>query len=358
MASVPMTKRFLILACALFILTACEAHAETILFVGNSFTYGHGSVVMSYRPDSVTDLNHERNGGVPALFKSFTVEAGLTYEVFLETHPGAPLAWHFANKLDVITQQPWDHVVLQGHSVLDPKDPGNPHIQIAATAKLAEALREKNPRVEIHLTATWPRADQVYQATGHWYGKSVEDMAGDLRAGADQAAATDPAVKSVLPVGEAWIRAFHDGIADPDPYDGIDAGKIDLWADDNYHASSYGYYLEALIVFGGVTGRDPRSLGAAECSAFELGMTTDQVRALQKVAFDQLSARGASLSVSAGNSDDLPRECSGTIAHCSAERRLDTTAMQADITAHSVTPDYVTVHQSSLAAPQRCSKPN
>jgi len=43
-------------------------------------------------------------------------------------------------------------------------------------------------------------------------------------------------------------------------------------------------------VFGALTGLDPRSLGEGECSAFELGMTTTAVRALQQVAFDQLSA--------------------------------------------------------------------
>lgn len=44
------------------------------------------------------------------------------------------------------------------------------------------------------------------------------------------------------------------------------------------------------MVFGDVTGRDPRSLGEGECSAFELNMPPAEVRALQRVAFDQLTA--------------------------------------------------------------------
>jgi hypothetical protein len=32
------------------------------------------------------------------------------------------------------------------------------------------------------------------------------------------------------------------------------------------------------MVFGSVTGRDPRSLGDAECSGFELGLATGPVR--------------------------------------------------------------------------------
>ena len=78
----------------------------------------------------------------------------------------------------------------------------------------------------------------------------------------------------MIPVGEAWNRAIETGVADPNPYDGIDAGKLNLWTFDNYHASTHGYYLEALMVFGSVTGRDPRSLGENECSAFELGIST------------------------------------------------------------------------------------
>ena len=84
-------------------------------------------------------------------------------------------------------------------------------------------------------------------------------------------------MKAVIPVGEAWTRAMQAGIADPNPYDGIEAGKLDLWTYDHYHASAHGYYLEALVIFGNITWRDPRSLGDAECSAFELGFARADV---------------------------------------------------------------------------------
>ena len=47
-----------------------------------------------------------------------------------------------------------------------------------------------------------------------------------LRAGYDLAAKASPAVHGIIPVGEAWIRAFDAGIADRNPYDGIEAGKL------------------------------------------------------------------------------------------------------------------------------------
>jgi hypothetical protein len=139
--------------------------------------------------------------------------------------------------------------------------------------------------------ATWSRADETYPAKGAWAGQPIAAMARDVRAAYDKAAAPISA-RGVIPVGEAWTRAIEQGVADPNPYDGIDAGKINLWTYDHYHASTHGYYLEALVVFGSVTGRDPRSLGENECSGFELGVSRDEIKTLQQLAFDQLVAGG------------------------------------------------------------------
>jgi hypothetical protein len=119
-------------------------------------------------------------------------------------------------------------------------------------------------------------------------------------AGYDRLAAEVSGVKAVNPVGEAFNRAMRTGVADTNPYDGIDAGKVDLWTADHYHASTYGYYLEALVVFGNVTGVDPVALGRGECSGLELGMSRGQAQALQQVAHDELASAGVSLRMPAG----------------------------------------------------------
>lgn len=276
----------LILLCA-----AGKSSAGSILFIGNSFTFAYGSPVRYYRPDSVTDLNGTGQGGVPALFKSFTLEAGLRYDVYLETEPGVGIDWHQQHKLDVIGQRPWDAVVMHGFSTLDSKKPGDPALLIASVKQMADFLRARNPKADIRIMATWPRADQTYKPQRAWYGKPIEAMTHDVRLGYDRAAEAAPGVK-VVPVGDAWLRAMKSGVADPNPYDGIDADKMNLWTYDGYHASTFGDYLEALMLFGALTGRDPRSLGEAECSAFELGLSAAQTSALQQVAFDQLSAEG------------------------------------------------------------------
>ena len=88
-----------------------------------------------------------------------------------------------------------------------------------------------------------------------------------------------------FPVGEAFNCAIARHIADPDPYDGLSPGEIDLWASDHYHASTYGYYLEALTIFAGVTGKDPRRLGPNERAAQDLHIDQREARLLQDVAF-------------------------------------------------------------------------
>jgi uncharacterized protein YfeS len=50
-----------------------------------------------------------------------------------------------------------------------------------------------------------------------------------------------------------------------------------------------GYYLEALVIFGSVTGRDPRSLGTHEQAAAQLGLTPEVARALQRMAYRALN---------------------------------------------------------------------
>src|ERR1019366_3844213 len=264
------------------------AQADTILFVGNSFTFGALSPVWKFHSPTVTDLNGGGVGGVPALFKTFTGEAGLDYTVSLETVGGKDLQYHLDNKRAVIDQA-WDHVVLQSFSTLDAAKPGDPASLIASAGVMAKMFRARSPKADVRLTATWSRADLTYLSTGHWYGKPIGQMAKDVRAGYDQAAAGSPLIAGVIEVGSAWNRAIDSGFADPNPYDGIEPGKVDLWAYDNYHASSFGYYIEALMVFGSVTGKDPLSLGPKETAAMELGISPAQATAMQQIAHDELA---------------------------------------------------------------------
>jgi hypothetical protein len=261
----------------------------SLLIIGNSFQFGDGSAVRFYRANTVTDLNQGGVGGVAALVKAFANQAGLDYTVSIETIPGAALDRHLRDKQDLLSR-PWEHVVMAGYSTLDQANPGNPALLVRTAKEMAELLAAQNPRVDIRLIATWPRADQTYPETGFWHGKPIDAMALDVRAGYDLAAAGTPLIRSVIPVGEAWLRAMKSGVADPNPYDGVAFNQIDLWTHDHYHASNFGYYLEALMIFGDLTGLDPSSLGRNERVAVELGFSAAQTAALQKVATEELAA--------------------------------------------------------------------
>lgn len=275
-------------------LLADPAGARTILFVGNSFTFGELSAAKHYRAETVTDLNGpDRSGrtlgGMPAIFKAFTVEAGLDYMVSLETAPGMGLDYHYTQKLPLLDKA-WDDVVLQSFSTLDAAHPGDPALLTRYSKLFADTLAARNPRVKIWLDSTWSRADLTYPAGRPWSGRPIQQMGEDIEAGYEAALKATPKAAGLIQTGLAFNRAIAAGVADPNPYDGISAGQVDLWAVDNYHASTYGYYLEALMVFGKVTGRDPLSLGGGEMAAADFGFSQAQTRALQQVAHDQLAA--------------------------------------------------------------------
>ncbi|MCV2367822.1 PEP-CTERM sorting domain-containing protein [Roseateles oligotrophus] len=129
---------------------AALADPTTILFVGNSYTFGRVDPVMSYNAANVHDLTAAFNainpsgtnsypigtppatggsfeqhpwGGVPGVFKKMTDEAGLNYDVSLSTRNAASLRGQFLNTANStwdlrgnVASQSWGKVVLQEQS--------------------------------------------------------------------------------------------------------------------------------------------------------------------------------------------------------------------------------------------------
>jgi hypothetical protein len=182
-------------------------------------------------------------------------------------------------------------VVLQSFSTFDNDRPGNPRLLIEYVRKFDTRLHARNPNVKIYLNATWSRADLTYQGDSPWSGKPIAQMGLDVAAGYEAARKASHGIAGIAQVGLAWNRAIATGFADPNPYDGIGPGQVNLWAEDSYHGSDFGYYLEALMVFGKVTGLDPLSLGPKERVARDFGFTRAQATALQQIAHDELAAQ-------------------------------------------------------------------
>jgi hypothetical protein len=169
-----LTRAALAMAAALLPVIASAA-TTSILFVGNSYTFGRVDPVLTYNSAYVRDLTQPQGplhgggdpagdfpggapftnltgtnsypvgtinpatgaeftsysphsqdiawGGVPGIFKQFTVQAGLDYDVALSTRNAASLRGHFLNVANEnwdmrgnIGGQAWDQVVLQEQS--------------------------------------------------------------------------------------------------------------------------------------------------------------------------------------------------------------------------------------------------
>jgi VCBS repeat-containing protein len=133
------------------------------------------------------------------------------------------------------------------------------------------------------------------QATAYYV--NLEAMSADLTNAYTHLATVNPDFVGVAPVSTAFMNAVLEGLAVRDPYTepstaSVTSGDINLWFDDNLHASKYGSYLAGLTLFETLTGMDARVLGAGDRVASDLGIDAATAVALQGVAsatlgFDQ-----------------------------------------------------------------------
>ena len=292
---------------AVGLLSAASVQAQTrILFVGNSFTHGYAAPVLNYNTTSVIDENfgqpsnsprYESDGsgpwgGVPGIFKKFADQAGLAYTVHIEVINGVPLEYHYNNALAVIQDSRWDRVVLQELSTrpLPTNRSGDPSLFFDYSTRLEQAVHSANAAAKVYLYETWARADLTYLANQPYSGLPIDAMTADLHDAYYLAAAQNSRFEAVAPVGDAWLRAIQAGVATRNPY-APTAGQLDLWS-SYFHASKWGSYLSACVLFAQITGVDPRTLGAAEQAAADLGIAPADATALQRIAYEQVNAAG------------------------------------------------------------------
>jgi hypothetical protein len=392
--------------------SAASAAPTTILFVGNSYTFGRVDPVMSYNAANVDDMTRPRPdlpdpnftetagtrawephpwGGVPGVFKQLADQAGIEFDVSMSARNAASLRGHFLNTANAdwdlrgnIAKKKWDVVVIQEQSdAALPKGRGananNPQFSAYADkiekfvhVGAAESYRERamytaiygsvancvaaggtqsscdnntlrtipanpnrNAAAKVYVMQTWARPDMVfphlatvadanyptvpdgrpiidtaggtypngYPDTLYYEADGLAGMTADLRKAFATKVQTNAGFAGVIPVGEAFQRAVDDGIAKGDNFytsDGVYAAavpqdKINLWWDDYLHASKYGSYLSALVIFGKLTGINPASFGASEKAAADLGISPGDAVKLQRVAWDQLAAEGMPL---------------------------------------------------------------
>lgn len=344
---------------AMFILSACsgggasgsgdsgspssgDTGATRILFVGNSFTHGRyapirqynsggsaseagGSVLVIDENESASGARAEDSepgpyGGIPGLFAEFAVEAGLNYEVHIEAISSATLQTHISAARDVIVNTKWDAVVLQEQSTkplpaaLANGGNSNPAGFCTSVQTLDDSIHDAAPSAAIYLYETWPRADGAKALVGDSaqagfdavYADALATLGDAYHDAYYRAAALAAGVRAVAPVGEAWQRAWAQGVAESNPYTGS-SGLPSLWyginidndpaisAPDRYHPSIYGAYLSALVLFQQITGTDVQILGPDESAAIGLGIPGAVAAQLQQVASQTVAVESSVL---------------------------------------------------------------
>lgn len=283
--------------------------ATVILFVGNSYFHGAREPVLTYNAAAITDENFTPDrhgqrrrmyanepgpwGGIPGIFKKLTDEAGLNYEVHIEAVSGQTLQFHYDSALAIIQQPRWNKVIMHDLSTgpLPSRHGGQPERFREYATRLEQAVHTANPAAQMYFYQTWASASLTYPAGSTYAGLPIDSMTADLHAAYYGLAQRNGHFAGVAPAGDAWLRAMQQGVALRNPYT-PEPDKIELWAPDHRHPSKWGAYLNACVVFGEITGQDPRAFGAKEQAAADLGITPTQATALQRVAYEQLLAAG------------------------------------------------------------------
>lgn len=300
-------------------------------------------------------------GGVAGIFLQLTKEAGLDYDVSLVAVSSATLKGYSKNTgseagdLPLIESAKFSHVILQdqtfeplpttitvnGQSVATRGNPTSFQAGVAALVGGIDAadaaadvryaaitLAETPPLASYGYTSSNPAApifgsSTVAQQGGNpAYAPYLGDadpmaaMASDLHDAYEAAAASYNAANPTLSHvgvavdGDAWVSAINMGVAQRNPFLTHEPfGQIDLWDQDpllacctvpiGYHPSVYGDYLNALMLFGQVTGINPLWI-SGEYSPFSrdyrttashaLGISPETAAALAIVAEETLIA--------------------------------------------------------------------
>lgn len=219
--------------------TADPAEGYRVLFVGNSLTYSHDL------PRTVQAMLETADLG------SVDVEAVAFPNFGLEDH------WRHGPARKTIDRGSWDVVVLQqGPSATE----GRPSL-LAYGRRFAERIERTGARPAFFMV--WPARSRSFDFDG---------VADAYRTAAERTGAI------LFPVGDAWRRAWA---LDP---------ELQLYDRDGFHPSVLGSHLAALVIYGRLTGRDPRRLPAGLSPA---DVPPEIIRVLREAAASVLPARSS-----------------------------------------------------------------
>ncbi|OLL28241.1 hypothetical protein BTH42_28650 [Burkholderia sp. SRS-W-2-2016] len=138
----------------------------------------------------------------------------------------------------------------------------------------------------------------VYYTSKSSTAANLNDITADMRTAMNTVVASSGRLAGVVPVGDAFQRAVDtsvvktSGFYDAAGIYSVSPTQMELWWKDRTHASVYGSYLKALVLFGRLTGKNPAALGIGEQAAADMGISEADASTLQKIASDSLRAAG------------------------------------------------------------------
>ncbi len=253
-------------------------------------------------------------GGIPGIFAQLASESHLNYDVHIEAISATSLRGNYAAASGVIDRAMWNVVVLQELSTrplpyaLTRDRSSDPRSFCAAVKAIERGVHAAAPSSRIYLYETWPRADLARRFSGRAsapefaarYSANLSLLGASYRNVYHGAAEHDKAITGVIPVGDAWTRAWAEGVAEPNPYRpstdlpvlwyGINSVNDPPIASPDYlHPSVYGAYLAGLVLFQEISGIDVRKFGAGESAATDLGIPSPVAAQLRQVAWKSVT---------------------------------------------------------------------
>jgi len=206
---------------------------QSILFVGNSFTFFNNAIYTHLRKLLVAQDPSNRE---KVFLKSMTIS-------------GANLVDHRSGLSQLLTSRNWDVVVLQGQSREPIDDATAPGFQSTARV-FSEAIRLRG--AEPVLFMTWAYADRPEMTTQ--LAKAFRRLGKKLDV-------------PVIPVGLAFAQAR------------AQISGVVLYDPDQKHPSLGGTYLAAAVFYASLYGISPLELG------YDAGLDGDLARKLRQIAW-------------------------------------------------------------------------
>lgn len=232
----------------LLVSISCSCHAgQKVLFIGNSFTFGHGGTASV--PKIFERMAIAGGDGEPLV--KMSAVGGKNFE-FHENDQGTRAA---------IGSEPWDYVILQNYST-EPTHLGNLDKHLEFGRALYERVISNRADTEVILYETWARSAKHPLISGISMPDSfasTTEMQDELRAGyrsLAEALNTDhPENLPVLvaPAGDAWLNVGG-MLAETNPQ------FSHLHDIDEYHGNDNGYYLSAAVFYATIYGKSPTGL--------------------------------------------------------------------------------------------------